>query len=87
MTLTPRNSQVHCSGVTEWWACSSLLFHSFAWTNLGAEFIWCWCLLCNSITAAYFQRFASSYDRRRFTSCCVWTLVPRRAQSNFETGL
>jgi len=26
MTLTLHNSQVHCSGVMQWWACSSLVF-------------------------------------------------------------
>jgi len=25
MTLTLHKSQVHCTGVTQWWACSSLV--------------------------------------------------------------
>jgi len=58
---------VSCSG--------ELAVHSFAWSNLRANFFWCWCLLRNNIMAANLQRFASSYDRRRFTTCCVWTLV------------
>ena len=44
--------------------------HSFAWPDFGANFSWCWCLQHNIITAANLQRFASSYDRRRFTACC-----------------
>jgi len=50
--------------------------HSFAWPDLGANFFWCWCLLRNNITEANLQRFTSSYDRRRFTACCFWALVP-----------
>jgi len=51
--------------------------HSFAWPNLGANSFCCWCLLRNNITAANFQRFASSYDRKCFNACWLWTLVPR----------
>jgi len=45
--------------------------------KLGSEFFLVLGLLRNNIIAANLQRFASSYDRRRFTACCFWTLVPR----------
>ena len=63
---------VSCSGELAVHSCSLLCM-----ANLGADFFWCWCLLRNNVTAVNLQRFASSYDRRRFTACCFSTLVPR----------
>jgi len=75
--LTLHNSQVHCSGVMQWWACGSLVFTPLRGQTWERIFFWCCCLLRNNITAANLQLFASSYDRRRFTAYCFWTLVPR----------
>jgi len=56
---------VSCSGELAVHSCSLLCV-----AKLGSEFFWCWCLLRNNITAANLQRFASSYDKRRFAQCC-----------------
>jgi len=60
-------------------SCSSeLAVHScprLCVTKLRSEFFWCWSLLRNNKMATNLPRFASSYDSRRFTVCCFWTLV------------
>jgi len=67
-------SQIHCSGVMQWWACSSLMS-----APLPAE---AGCQTCEQtvpllvfivyLCTATKLIFASSYDMRRFATCDWW---------------
>jgi len=69
ITLPPQKSQVHCSGVMQWWGCSSLnsLLH------LQRQVTNYWPLLRNNNMATNIGRRTSSYGGRRFAACNYWT--------------
>jgi len=71
MTLTLYKSQVHCSGVMQWWACVRSFACKSMLRSLGAD---CWSLLCNNNMATNLWRLTSSYyGNRRFAEYYCWT--------------
>jgi len=54
MTLTLHKRQIHCSGVIQWWACSSLmspLLSAKAGAKVANGLFYCWSLLRNKYMA------------------------------------
>jgi len=81
MRLPLQNSQVHCSGVMQWWACSSLnpfLSLQRHVATLANELLYYWPLLRNNKMAKNLRRCTSSYGGRRFAACCYWTQTSRQ---------
>ena len=75
MTRTLHKSQVHCTGVMQWWACSSLMYAHFpaeAVAKLANELFYCWPLLRNNCMAWNDHRFALSCGSRCFAACVDW---------------
>jgi len=66
MAPTRHKSQLHCSGVMQWWACSSLVSTPSSAdsnvTKLASALFYCCSLLRNNKMATNLQRFTSSYD-------------------------
>ena len=64
-TLTLHKSQVHCSGVMQWWVCSSsspaLCLQRWV-AKLARGLFCCWSLLGNTEIARNFQRFAQWFS-------------------------
>ena len=72
MTITLHTSQVHCSGVMQWWAYSSLnllLCLQRQVAKVANELFYYWPLLRNNNMATIFRRCTSSYGGRRFAAC------------------
>jgi len=70
MTLTMHKSQVHCSGVMQWWACSWLMSVPLP-GEAGRQtcgLFYCLSLLCNNNMATNLLMLTSSYDSRRFAA-------------------
>ena len=82
ITLTLHKRQVHCSGVMQWWVCSSLmrpLLPAKAGMKVENGLFYCWCLLRNNNMATNLQRLTSCYGSRSFD--CMWLL-----NANFLSG-
>jgi len=66
MKLTLHKSQVHCSSMMQWWACSSLRSTQTSAnsnvTKLASTLFYCCSMLGNNNMATNLQRFTSRYD-------------------------
>jgi len=86
MTLTPHKSQVHCSGVMQWWACSSLNpLH--CWQRQVAKFgSGCSNIGLYCVTITWQQRFTfeESYGGRCFAACDCWMQTSGAVQQEMQ---
>ena len=89
MTFTLRKNHVYSSGITHWWACSSLMSVPLPAEEVAKVVRWlfyCWSLLHNNNMATNLQKFTSSYyGSRRFATCVCWTQTSCQVAECSET--